>query len=298
MKFHKYHGLGNDYIVMEPKALIDKLSSEMVRFICHRNYGIGSDGILLGPIPFEDVSFATAADTAQPRPQFCLRIFNPDGSEAEKSGNGLRIFARYLLDTGQVETSAPFTVWTLGGPVVCTVLPDGATIRASMGRVSFRSADIPVAGPERDVLNESIDVDGCRFNFCAATIGNPHCVVLSDDTSPELARRVGPRLETDPRFPNRTNVQFMRVLDRHNIRIEIWERGAGYTLASGSSASASAAVARRLGFCDSPIIVHMPGGELRIDIDNNFGIELTGPVTAVAVGNINVELFTVSADRL
>ncbi|HMD62204.1 MAG TPA: diaminopimelate epimerase, partial [Opitutaceae bacterium] len=235
MRFHKYHALGNDYIVLDPADYPQwKAPGEtQIRAICHRNFGVGSDGILWGPLPSE-------------RADFGLRIFNPDGSEAEKSGNGIRIFSRYLWDNARVK-ERPFAVETPGGVVRCEIREAGSVIAVAMGQVSFDSRAIPVAGTAREVLGESIEAQGRRFTFCAATIGNPHCVIPVDDLSPGLARRYGPDIEVHPLFPNRTNVQFMRVLDRSSIQIEIWERGAGYTLASGSSSSAAAAVAHRLG---------------------------------------------------
>jgi diaminopimelate epimerase len=158
-----------------------------------------------------------------------------------------------------------------------------------MGEVSFDSTRIPVLGPAREVLNETIVVGGKEFTLSAATVGNPHCVILRDAISRDEAMRYGPLIETDPHFPNRTNVQFMKVLDRKNIRIEIWERGAGYTLASGSSGSAAAAVARKLGFCDSEMTVHLPGGAIHITISEQFSIVMTGPVLKIAEGTIAEE---------
>ena len=130
-----------------------------------------------------------------------------------------------------------------------------------------------------------------QFICSSATVGNPHCVTLREEVSGGEARALGPHIETEPRFPNRTNVQFMKVLDRANVQIEVWERGAGYTLASGSSASASAAVAHRLGLCDGHVTVHMPGGCLAIDIDEGFAITMRGPVTRTAEGVIDQEAF-------
>jgi diaminopimelate epimerase len=279
MRFHKYHGLGNDYLVIDPKDLDHDLTAAEIRLICNRNYGAGSDGILIGPI---------ATDTADCR----LRIFNPDGSEAEKSGNGLRIFSRYLFDTGLVGTE-PFTILTLGGTVRSQVYPDTKMVRVQMGQVTFDAAKIPVAGDPREVIGEHIRIGGREFTFSAASIGNPHCVVVLDEISEVLARTYGPLIETDPRFPNRTNVQFLKVIDQRNIQIEIWERGAGYTLASGSSSSAAAAVAHKLGLCGREITVHMPGGTLEIAIGDGFAIDMIGPVTAVYAGNILEEAFSV-----
>lgn len=281
MRYTKYHALGNDYLVINPADMPIVPTVDAIRIICHRHYGVGSDGILYGPLE---------SKTAQ----FGLRIFNPDGSEAEKSGNGLRIFAGYLWDSGLVQT-APFTIETPGGIVRAQLQEGGRHVTVEMGRVSFSSRNIPVAGPEREVLNEEFSVSERQFRYCAVTIGNPHCVVLCDAISQELASSYGPLIEVDPRFPHRTNVQFLQVLDRHNIRIEIWERGVGYTLASGSSSSAAAAVAHRLGLCDQQLTVHMPGGRLEITLDEQFAVAMTGPITRVSDGAISLEIFNHSA---
>lgn len=280
MRFYKYHALGNDYIVMDPADFPGwaEPTLEQIRVICHRNFGVGSDGILWGPLPTK-------------RAQFGLRIFNPDGSEAEKSGNGLRIFSRYLYDQKKVST-APFTIDVPGGVVEVVIQPGGQQLTVEMGRVSFSSDKIPVAGPVREVIQEKIKIQDREFTFCAATIGNPHCVIPLPEISEALARRYGPDLEVHPNFPRKTNVQFLRVLDRANIQIEIWERGAGYTLASGSSSSASAAVAHKLGLVDRKVTVHMPGGQIGIEIGDHFAIKMTGPVTRVGEGTLHPELFT------
>jgi len=277
MQFSKYHALGNDYIVLNPSDWPLPLSRVQIRRICHRNFGIGSDGILLGPIQSQTGKFA-------------VRIFNPDGSEAEKSGNGLRIFSRYLWDNRRVG-SEPFTIETLGGMVRSQVLTDGKSVAVDMGQVRFHSRAIPVQGDPREVLNEPLPVDSERLTFCAATIGNPHCVIVKDEISAEETRRLGPKIETHPLFPNRTNVQFMKILDRGNIQIEIWERGAGYTLASGSSACASAAVAFRLGRCDSHIVAHMQGGKIDLSLSEDFSVSMRGAVTKICDGTLDPDMF-------
>ena len=282
MRFHKYHALGNDYIVLDPRDFPSWKPAPTVgqiRVVCHRNFGVGSDGILWGPLPSQQSEFG-------------LRIFNPDGSEAEKSGNGLRIFSRYLYDQKLVKHPT-FTVETPGGHVQSVIKENGRLITVAMGSVSFSSEKIPVVGALRDVLNEKITVLDREFTYCAATIGNPHCVIPLPAVTPELAHRYGPHLETHANFPRKTNVQFLQVLDRANIRIEIWERGAGYTLASGSSSSASAAVAHRLGLVDRSVTVHMPGGQIGIEIGDNFSIMMTGTVNKVAEGTMHPELFAV-----
>ena len=277
MKFEKYHALGNDYLVFDPDGTDHQFAEEETVRICHRNFGLGSDGILVGPLQSEKADFG-------------LRIINPDGSEAEKSGNGLRIFARYLYDQKKV-SSVPFTVSTLGGIVTCEVSSDASSISVEMGQVSFHSEIVPVSvkGSPREVLNEEITIDGETFNYYAATIGNPHCVIPLNEISEGLALELGAKVENHPLFPNRTNVQFLKVLDRNRIRIEIWERGAGYTLASGSSSSAAGAVARKMGACDQNITVEMPGGEIGLVIDEEFNAKMTGPATRVATMNIDQE---------
>jgi diaminopimelate epimerase len=285
MKFVKYHGLGNDYIVIDPAGLSSPLTREQIQRVCDRHYGPGSDGILLGPFPADQAEFA-------------LRIYNPDGSEAEKSGNGLRIFSRYLWDQGLLQPEAmaapgdvslPFSVQTVGGLVRSQVLEGGRLVRVEMGQASFDSRRIPVTGPPREVLSEEMTIGGERLHYCAVSMGNPHCVVLCDQASEALARRLGPLAEIEPRFPNRTNVQFMHVIDRSTIRIYIWERGAGYTLASGSSSCAAASAAHRLGWVDDQVTVQNPGGLIQVSISPDYWITMTGPVRKVYRGEIDPE---------
>jgi diaminopimelate epimerase len=178
--------------------------------------------------------------------------------------------------------------------VQSVIKEDGRLITVDMGSVSFVSTKIPHTGPEREVINEQITVLDRTFTYCSATIGNPHCVLPLPEVSAELAHKYGPHLETHANFPRKTNVQFLQVLDRKNIRIEIWERGAGYTLASGSSSSAAASVAHKLGLVDNDITVHMPGGTIGIEIGANYSIRMTGTVNKVAVGDLHPQLFEVS----
>ena len=278
MEFLKYHALGNDYLVStseHPDFSENELTSEQVRKICHRNFGLGSDGILVGG---KDDSGNC----------FTLKIYNPDGSTAEKSGNGLRIFARSLWDRKLVDQSK-FKIVTSGGIVCAQVDSSGQSVTVEMGSVSFQSNIIPVTGESREVLNETLEINGEKLTFCSATIGNPHCVVLHRNISVEETIRLGPLIETHPSFPNRTNVQFLEVLNRNTIRIEIWERGAGYTLASGSSSCAAASVAHRLGLCDAEIAVLMPGGQIDITISENYNIIMKGSVTRIGKMIIDLE---------
>ena len=275
-QFYKYHALGNDYLVLDAADGWRAPSDETVRRICDRNYGIGSDGILFN-LPKNE------------RGEFVLRIYNPDGSCAEKSGNGLRIYSRYLWDRGEVR-DAPFEVRTDGGLVSCQVLAGGSSVVVEMGKVSFQANDIPVVGFPGEVLEKTLELSGETLMFSAASIGNPHCVLIREHVSAEEAKRLGPSIENHEHFPARTNVQFVELLDRGRIRIEIWERGAGYTLASGSSSSAAAAVCHRLGHCDGAITVEMPGGSLSIEVAKDYAIRMSGAVTAVCKGELSPEL--------
>ena len=277
MKFLKYHALGNDYLVLNPVDSTTLPDTNTCIRICHRNFGLGSDGILYGPIASNSADFA-------------LRIINPDGSEAEKSGNGLRIFARYLYDCGKVGTE-PFTIDTLGGVVTCKISKGADLISVDMGRVTFgREANQTDTNKDSErLIGETIEINGTNYTAYIADIGNPHCVIPSEEISQQIACTDGALIEIHPNFPNRTNVQFLKVIDRDNIQIEIWERGAGYTLASGSSSSAAAAIAHRLGLCNESINVHMPGGEIRIEISSKYAIRMSGTATRVASINLDIE---------
>jgi diaminopimelate epimerase len=274
--FKKYHGLGNDYLVIDPNVQDFTMTEANIRLICDRNFGVGSDGILYGPVFDEDMP--------------SLRIFNPDGSEAEKSGNGLRIFAKYLFEKEYVESKS-FTIKTLGGVVDVQVKDETANlIRINMGQVTFISSEIPVAGPRREVVNEPLDINGVEYQVTCLSIGNPHCVIPMKDVNDKTARALGPHVENHKMFPNRINLQIVRVTDRANIDIRIWERGAGYTLASGSSSCAAAAAVHRLGLVDNDVTVHMPGGALQIEIAEDGQIHMTGPVEGTFEGSFHPDL--------
>jgi diaminopimelate epimerase len=276
--FVKSHGLGNDYIVLDKANISFELTPGVIKLICNRNYGIGSDGILL-LVP-------------SGREDFGLKIFNPDGSEAEKSGNGLRIFAKFLYEHGYTKRKF-FNIDTPGGIVTAEleVLNERvSSVTVEMGEATFRSKLIPVEGEDREVVGEEIRVDGEILNFTAVSVGNPHCVVFVDELDEGYVRKLGPILETHPLFPNRVNVQFARVLSKQNVTILIWERGAGYTLASGSSSCAVAAACVRNGLTERYVTVSMPGGELQIEIREDWSIKMRGAVEEVFVGAISQDL--------
>jgi diaminopimelate epimerase len=274
--FRKYHGLGNDYLVIDPNIHDVDLTPETIRLICDRNFGIGADGILYGP--------------KKSRDNFSLRIFNPDGSEAEKSGNGLRIFAKYLFESKYVDKKN-FSIETSGGIVEAYIDDDSANlIKINMGKMTFQCSKIPVRGKEREVVNEEMLIDGVKYKVTCLSVGNPHCVIPMDDVTERKTKELGPKVENHDMFPNRINMQLLKLIDRENIEIRIWERGAGYTLASGSSSCAAAGAAHKLGLVDNRINVKMPGGSLFVEICNNNEIYLTGEVEGVFEGRFHADL--------
>jgi diaminopimelate epimerase len=277
----KSHALGNDYLVLDPSALSFPLTARTIVRLCDRHLGVGSDGILVL--------------TASTRADFGLRIHNPDGSEAEKSGNGLRIFAKFLYDHGYARREA-FTIETPGGIAGIQLhLADGrvAEMTVEVGRATFSSAEIPVVGPPREVVDEIIEVGAQRLEITAVSVGNPHCVVFVPDLALIHLHQLGPLLETHPLFPNRTNVQFAQVVARDHVRILIWERGAGETMASGTSASAVSAAAVRKGLTDRAMTVSAPGGDLHITVGEDWTIRMTGPASEVYAGTLSGDMVAI-----
>jgi diaminopimelate epimerase len=268
-EFRKYHGLGNDYLVIDPAFTPWIPDVESVRAICDRNYGPGSDGILYGPL--DDGSGLD------------LRIYNPDGSEAEKSGNGLRIFAWYLHERGLLPTTGRL-LRTKGGSVVARVVDmSGRIVEIDMGSPDFRASTHKLRTTKEEIIGQELEIAGHRLVATCVSMGNPHCVVQMPGATKATAMELGPVIESAAFFPERTNVQFLEIESRSRIRIQIWERGAGYTLASGSSSCAAAAAARRLGLVDDAVSVSMPGGELGVSFRQGNAF-LVGPVEPIYEG--------------
>jgi diaminopimelate epimerase len=277
--FFRGHGLGNDYLVMDPKELTFKLTPKTITSVCDRNWGLGSDGIL--------------ALTPSRKADFGLRIFNPDGSEAEKSGNGLRIFARYLHATGKTKRTR-FTVETKGGLVSIDLHidrhGDAAAATVEMGTATFKPGALPCSLSVPELIQQPIEAAGRTLTFTGVSVGNPHCVVFKPSGkswSREDLLTLGPALENHKLFPKRTNVQLAVPTGPHEIFILIWERGAGETQASGSSSCAAATAAVRLDLVKSPVVVKMPGGTLNIQVDKDFTLTMKGPVAEVARGALS-----------
>jgi diaminopimelate epimerase len=277
--FVKSHGLGNDYIVLNKSDIGFELTPDAIRKICDVHFGIGSDGILL-KVPSFNASFG-------------LRILNPDGSEAEKSGNGLRIFAKYLFDY-QFAISRRFTIETLGGLVQAEVIQErngkAKTIKVDMGKAVFDSDLIPVKSEKVECIDETLHLEYKDYHINCVSVGNPHCVILTDTLDEKEVKTFGPQIENNPIFPKRINVQYAKVLSPSEVEIMIWERGAGWTLASGSSACAVAAVMVKKELTQRHITVKMPGGELKIETDEAWNMRMTGEVSEIASGNLSREL--------
>lgn len=270
----KYHGLGNDYLVFDPNKNELELNEANVKMICNRNVGLGSDGILEGPLLGEHLA---------------VKIWNPDGSVAEKSGNGVRIFAKYLKDAGYVQKKN-YELMTDGGIVEVTYLnEEGSRLRISMGKLSFVSEKIPVIGERREVINEDMVFGNNLYPATCVSVGNPHCVIPMQEISKELVCKIGVHSERARYFPERVNTEIMKVTDRNNIAIETYERGAGYTMATGTGACAAAAVAYKLGLTENKMLVHMPGGDLQVEITDDWNVYITGDVFYIAEIKLSTE---------
>lgn len=257
-----YDALGNVYAVVPEGVVVDR---DRAIALCR---ALATDGLLLE---------GAARDGG-----FAVRVVNPDGSEAETSGNGVRIFARWLFDRGRVDPGVPFVVHTLAGATRCEVVDDGRRVRAWLGPARFAGdgAD-PPASEQRRSLGTGFP-EGWRF--IAVDVGNPHAVVFGAGASADVVARWGPAIERDPRFPLRTNVQFVDVVARDRIRVGVWERGAGATPSSGSSACAAVAACHRADLVDPAVAVDMPGGTLRVVVETDGRLVLDGPVVRARRG--------------
>jgi len=277
--FVKMHGLGNEYIVMDNDNIDFQLTKQAIRRLCNIHFGIGSDGIVM-KVPSAKADFG-------------FRVYNPDGSEAEKSGNGLRIFCKYLYDYGYTK-SRQFSVETLTDIVYADIVGEengkAALIRVDMGKAIFSSRDIPVNSDTPEFIAQKVVAGDREYEVNCVSVGNPHCVVIKEDLDEKEIRKYGPLLENHSLFPNRINVQFAKVLTGQDAQILIWERGAGYTLASGSSSCAASSVLVKRGLINGDLTMHMQGGSLHIQIDNEWNIRMTGEVREIARGVLGNEL--------
>ena len=274
MRFEKWQALGNDYVIVERDALPWALTPERVRLICTPHVGVGSDGVLL----------LSAAEDRRHVAE--LRIFNPDGSEAELSGNGAREAALYLRQRGWTDADE-FAILTAAGEIRPRIT-SATSCALEMGRACMSSDDFPSGGPDG---RGALEAAGREWRFRHVSIGNPQCVIEVGDEVEELdLSTIGPRVERHALFPNRTNVSFIRV-DGSTVRARIFERGVGETLSSGTGAC-GAAVAAVLGGARSPVTVRLDGGELRVDVGAQLDVVLTGPAEPVFSGELSPELLS------
>ena len=277
MRFTKSHGAGNDFIVIDARSLTRDWNA-LAKQMCDRHFGVGSDGIIL----VED----------SPVAELRMRMFNPDGSEAEACGNGLRCFVKYAADNRLVQTQT-FQVDTLGGIRKVTAFPgDGSPVteaEVSMGVPHLQGSDIPalVSGLAAPILTTNLEVLDITLALSLVSMGNPHAVAFMDEGITDFALgRYGPTVEHHHMFPARINFEIAQLLGPHDVKARVWERGAGETLACGTGACAIAVAARLNGYCSDNIHVHLPGGTLSVtwgDLDEE--VLLRGPVKEVFTGN-------------
>jgi len=272
MRFEKWQALGNDYVIVEADALPWELTPKRIRRLCEPHFGVGSDGVLV---------LSRAEDARQVAE---LRIFNPDGSEAELSGNGAREAALYLRRAGWTDEDE-FSILTGAGEIRPTIT-SAETATLAMGRASVTSPDFPSGGP--DGIG-TLTAAGREWRFQHVSIGNPQCVIEAGGELEQLdLGAVGPEIERSELFPNRTNVSFIRI-EGSAVRARIFERGVGETLSSGTGAS-GAAVAAVLGGAASPIVVELDGGELAVEVGEDLDVRLTGTAEPVFRGELSPEL--------
>ena len=270
--FTKMHGLGNDYLFIEGEKFPIQDPAELSRRMSHRHLGAGSDGIIL-ILPGE-------------KAEFKMRIFNADGSEAETCGNGIRCFAKYVYERGMTGKTE-FVIETLAGANRVTLKTDGAkvvAVRSNMGRPRFDRAEIPMIGAPGRVLEEELDLGGRTVKITCANIGNPHAVIFVDDATAAPLAEIGPKVENHPKFPRRTNVEFVNVIDRRNIVMRIWERGSGITMASGSGSCGASLASMITNRVDRKVNVHLVYGVLAIEWAEDGFVYQEGPATEVFTG--------------
>jgi len=284
--FSKMHGLGNDYIVIdESKKIIvpEERKPEISEEICRRGFSVGADGVI----------FVTPASNEEADIKF--RIFNSDGSEAEMCGNGIRCFAKYVYEN-EILQSNEMIVETLGGIKEIELDVLGGEVRSSsvdMGIATFKTADIPMATDKEEFLELDLDVDGKPIKLTAVNVGNPHAVIFTDNLEDVKLNEIGPLIENHPAFPEKTNVHFVSIINRNEIEMITWERGAGFTFACGTGATASVMAGFKLGKLDEEVEVHLPGGELLIivyEIGDEVTLFMEGEAVLVFDGVMELEI--------
>ena len=274
LSFTKMHGLGNDFVVIDATSQPIELTMEQIRFLSDRRLGVGCDQVLL------------VEPARQPEVDFTYRIFNADGGEVEQCGNGARCFARYVRDQGLTRKDH-ITVATSAGVITLHVEAD-EQVTVDMGAPKFEPADIPFAADARAEVYP-LEVEATQVEVTVISMGNPHAVMRVEQVDKAPVASLGPRIESHARFPRRVNVGFMQVVDRQHIRLRVYERGSGETLACGSGACAAVAVGRQRGWLDDKVTVSLPGGSLKIQWPGEGQpVLMTGPAVSVFEGRIRL----------
>jgi len=273
IRFVKMHGAGNDYVYVNLFEESERDWPVLARAMSDRHFGVGADGlVLIGPSEGADLR---------------MRIFNADGSEAEMCGNAIRCVAKFAYERGLCRREEMRIETLAGEKDVRLQRAGGRVLGASvdMGRADLRRGSIPMTGdPEAPAVDVALEVDGERYIATCVSMGNPHCVLFTENVEAVPLRSIGPRLETHPAFPRRINVHFAQVLSRSEVRVRTWERGAGLTLACGTGASAVCVAGARTGRTDRRITAHLPGGDLRIEWAEDGRVLMTGPAEEVFTG--------------
>jgi diaminopimelate epimerase len=282
LRFVKMHGAGNDFILVDgaDEALPEEQLSLIARGACDRHLGIGADGLVM-VLPSRTANFR-------------MRIFNADGSEAEMCGNGIRCFAKFLFDR-KMHTDPVLTVETLAGVKVLKLNTSGGkvtTVKVDMGRPVLKRSEIPMKGLDSQrVIAEPLKVGGKKLELTCLSMGNPHCVTFVDRTEDYPADKIGPQIERHPYFPQRTNVEFVQVLNEKEISMRVWERGVGETLACGTGACAAAVASMLNDKVDRKVTVHLLGGDLFIEWLGDDRVQMTGPADEVFEGKVERSTF-------
>ena len=273
MRFWKMHGLGNDYIVIDNREekISGKQAAELAKRLCERRLSVGADGLLL----------ASNSKVGEVK----MRIYNADGSEAEMCGNGIRCFAKYCYENGVVKKTE-FSIETLSGiKNVLLTLQHGevSAVKVDMGSPNWERSSLPMVG-QGTCINENLDVDGEVYKVTCLSMGNPHCVIFVDKVDDFPVEQIGRKIEKHKAFPKRTNVGFVQVLNPHELKLRVWERGCGETLACGTGSCAAVAAANKLGKVDSKVTVHVLGGDLQVEVAKS--LFLSGAAEKVFEGKL------------
>mmetsp|Transcript_35546 Transcript_35546/g.45261 ORF Transcript_35546/g.45261 Transcript_35546/m.45261 type:complete len:288 (-) Transcript_35546:280-1143(-) len=282
IQFSKYEGLGNDFILIDNRDSSEpKVTPDQAIQLCNRNFGIGGDGVIF-VLP------------GQKGTDFTMRIFNSDGSEPEMCGNGIRCLTKYIADLeGKSEgKEVRYSIWTLAGEILGDITKDGL-VTVDMGMPEFTAEKIPTTLAENEdgkVLNQPLEIDGKTYEVSCVSMGNPHAIVFVDDLDDVDLYRIGPMFENHPVFPARTNTEFVQVMSKSHLKMKVWERGAGPTLACGTGTCALAVAAYLNGKSERNVRVTLPGGDLLIDWDETTNrIFMTGPGTYVFSGTARLD---------